>query len=153
MNDLHLLGYNRTWSFYAAIHGSFLGWMFVGCLAFLSKRIDSSKLYLSGCYLTFIFFLFVAFGIDGTPYIKPIGVIGFSFIVPLFIGLYAFSLTKENRISRYLAALSFCSIVVSMALALLNEFWVGAPRMAFGIPIMVGAHGFLNAIVTIPCFF
>lgn len=153
VNDLRLLGYNRTWSFYAALHGSFLGWMFVGCLAFLSRRQNSSKLYVSGCYFSFIFFLFIAFGIDGTPYIKRIGVVGFSLIVPLLIGLYAFSLKKENRYSRYLAALCLFSIVTSMTLAILNEFWINIPRMALGIPIMVFTHGLLNAIVAIPCFF
>ena len=152
-NDLHLLGYNRPWSFYAALHASFLGWMFIGCLAFLSRRKNSSKLYLWGCFLSFVFFLFVAFGIDGTPYIKRLGFIGFSMIVPLLIGFYAFNLKKENRSSRYLAALSVLSIVAAMTLAILNEFWIDAPRMAFGIPIMVFAHGLLNAIVTIPCFF
>lgn len=115
VNDLHLLGYNRAWSFYAALHGIFLGWMFVGCIAFLSRRQGSSQLYLWGCYLSFILFLCVAFGIDGTPYIKRIGVIGFSLIVPLLIGLYAFSLKNESRRSRYLATLSLLSIIASMA--------------------------------------
>jgi predicted DCC family thiol-disulfide oxidoreductase YuxK len=153
VNDLHLLGYNRAWSFYAALHGSFLGWMFVGCLAFLSRRQSSSQLYLWGCYLSFIFFLFVAFGIDGTPYIKRVGVIGFSLIAPLLIGLYTFNLKNENLRSRYFATISLLSIVASMTLAILNEFWGAAPRIVFGIPIMVFAHGFLNAILTVPCFF
>ena len=153
VNDLHLLGYNRAWSFYAALHGSFLGWMFVGCLAFLSKRQRSTNLFLWGCYLSFIFFLFVAFGIDGIPYIKRIGVIGFSLIVPLLIGIYTFDLKNENRNSRHLATLSLLSVIASMTLAIMNEFWGGAPRIAFGVPVMVFAHGFLNAILTVPCFF
>lgn len=153
VNDLHLLGYNRTWSFYAALHGSFLGWMFVGCLVFLSRRKRLANLYLWGCFLSLIFFLFVAFGIDGTPYIKRIGVVGFTLIVPLLIGSYTFNLKIENRNSRYLAALSLLSIIASMTLAILNEFWVGAPRVALGLPVMVFAHGFMNAILTIPCFF
>jgi predicted DCC family thiol-disulfide oxidoreductase YuxK len=152
-NDLHLLGYNKVWSFYAALHGSFLGWMFVGCLAFLSRRPTSNKLFLWGCYLSFVFFLFVAFGIDGIPHIKRIGVIGFSLIVPLLIGLYAFSLKKESRLSRYLSAISLLSIIAAMILAVLNEFWAAAPRVAFGIPLMVLAHGFINAILTVPCFY
>ena len=150
---MHLLRYNKTWSFYAALHGSFLGWMFVGCLAFLSKRPTSSKLFLWGCYLSFIFFLFVALGIDGVPYIKRIGVIGFSLILPFLIGLYAYNLKNENRRSRYLSLVSLVSIIVSMALAVLNEFWVAAPRVAFGLPVMVFAHGFMNAILTVPCFY
>jgi len=151
-NDLHLLGYNRAWSFYAALHGSFLGWMFVGCVAFLSTRKGSSPLYQWGCYLSLFLFLAVAFGIDGTPYLKRVGVIGFSAVVPVLIGRYLSGLKRENRVSRYLAALSLLSIVIAMTLATLNEFWATAPRIAFGIPIMVFAHGFLNAVLTVPCF-
>lgn len=153
VNDLQLLGYDRTWSFYAALHGSFLGWIFIGCLAFLSRRPNSNKFYTMGCYVSFIFFLFVAFGINGTPYLKRIGVVGFSLIVPLLIGLYIFNLKNENRPSRYLAVLSLVSIIITMTLAILNEFWIAVPRIAFGIPIMVFTHGAINAILTIPSFF
>lgn len=152
-NDLYLLGYNRAWSFYAALHGSFLGWMFIGCLAHLSKKPNSCEFYLWGCYLSFIFFLFVAFGIDGIPYVKRIGVVGLSAVVPLSIGLYAFSLKSDNRNTRFWSGLSLFSIVVSMILAVLNEYWIAAPRIAFGLPIMVFAHGFINAIIAIPAFF
>ena len=153
VNDLHLLGYNRTFSFYAALHGIFLGWILMGCLAFLSKRKNSSKFYLWGCYLCFTFFLLVAFGIDGIPYIKRIGVVGLSLIVPSLIGFYAFNLKNENRSSFFLTMLSLFSIAVSMILAILNEFWAATPKIAFGIPIMVLVHGFMNAILAVPCFF
>ena len=152
-NDLHLLGYNQAWSFYAALHGSFLGWLFVGCVAFLAKRPKENSVFLFGCYLSLILFLCVAFGIDGIPYIKRIGVIGLSLMVPSLIGIYAFKLRGSFRKSKFLSILSLCSIIASMALAVLNEFWLSAPRVAFGIPIMVLAHGFLNAVITIPCFF
>lgn len=153
VNDLHLLGYNQAWSFYAALHGSFLGWLFVGCIAFLSKKPNANRLYLFGCYISLILFLCVAFGIDGIPYIKRIGVVGLSFMVPVLIGIYAFNLKEIQRHSKFLSILSLCAIIASMALAILNEFWLSAPRVAFGIPIMVLAHGFLNAVVTIPCFY
>jgi hypothetical protein len=153
VNDLQLLGYNRAWSFYAALHGSFLGWLFVGCIAFLSKRPNANRFYLYGCYISLILFLCVAFGIDGIPYIKRIGVVGLSFMVPILIGIYAFKLKESRRHSKFLSILSLCSIIASMALAILNEFWFSVPRVAFGIPIMVLAHGFLNAVITIPCFF
>ncbi len=154
VNDLHLLGYNRAWSFYAALHGSFLGWIFVGGLAFLAQRPNAkNKLYLFGCYLSLILFLCVAFGIDGIPYVKRMGVVGLSLMVPILIGIYAFNLKKSRRHSRFLSILSLCSVIASMTLALLNEFWLAAPRAAFGIPVMVFAHGFLNAILTIPCFY
>lgn len=153
VNNLHLLGYNQAWSFYAALHGSFLGWIFVGCLAFLSQRSNSNKFYLWGCYLSLVLFLCVAFGIDGIPYIKRVGLIGFTLLVPLMIGLYAVNLKNKNHRSRFLLAVSLISIVLSMTLAVLNEFWATGPRIAFGIPIMVFTHGFLNAVITIPCFF
>jgi predicted DCC family thiol-disulfide oxidoreductase YuxK len=151
--DLHLLGYDRTWSFYAALHGAFLGWMFVGCLAFLSGRTQSGKVYLWGCYLCLVFFLLVAFGIDGIPYVKRIGVVGFSVMVPVLIGRYAINLKNGNKLSFFWAALSFFSIVGSMSLAILNEFWPVIPRIVFGIPVMVLVHGLLNAVFAVPCFF
>ncbi|HYX36303.1 MAG TPA: hypothetical protein VE954_24630 [Oligoflexus sp.] len=151
--DLRLLGYDRTWSLYAALHGIFLGWLFIGCLAFLSKRPIPYKGYLWGCYLCFIFFLLVAFGIDGVASIKRIGVVGLSLIVPFLIGIYAFNLKKGHKLSFLFAMLSLCSIIISMTLAILNEFWTGFPRFAFGIPIMVLAHGLMNSIFAVPCFF
>lgn len=153
VNDLHLLGYNQAWSFYAALHGSFLGWLFVGCLAFLAKRPRENNFFLFGCYLSLILFLCVAFGIDGIPYVKRIGVIGLSLMVPSLIGIYAFKLRGNIRKSKFFSILSLCSIIASMALAILNEFWLSAPRIAFGVPIMVLAHGFLNAVISIPCLY
>lgn len=151
--DLHLLGYNKAWSFYAALHGSFLGWIFVGCLAFLCRRENTNKIYLCGCYLTFLFFLFVAFGIDGIPYIKRIGVIGLSLMTPFLIGYYAFHLKREEKLSISLSLISLFSIIISMILAVLNEFWIGFPKLVFGVPLMVLAHGSINAFFAIPCFF
>lgn len=151
--DLKLLGYNPTWSFYAALHGSFLGWLFVGCLAFLTKRNRANPAYLYGSFLIFVLFLMVALGIDGVPYLKRIGAIGLSVAVPGLIGLYTFSLDKRNRASRRLASLSLVSILFSMTLALLNEFWIISPKQIFGLPVMVLAHGLLNAVVAVPCFY
>jgi predicted DCC family thiol-disulfide oxidoreductase YuxK len=145
VNDLHLLGYDRSWSSYAALHGSFLGWILVGCFAFLAKRPGASRLYLWGCYLTLVFFLLIAFGIDGVPHIKRIGVVGLTFVVPGLIGLYAFEIKNRNSTAFRLSALSFVSIVASMGLALGNEFWVTVP--------MVVTHGLLNAVLTVPCFY
>lgn len=151
--DLHLLGYNRWWSFYAALHGSFLGWIFVGCLVVLSKRMSSERFYLCGCYLVFLFFLFVAFGIDGIPYIKRIVVLGICLLMPLLIGHYTLRLKTKNHLSLSLAWISFLSVVLSMLLAILNEFWTNFPKIAFGFPVMVLAHGSLNALFAVPCFF
>lgn len=146
-NDWHLLGYNKEWSFYAAIHGSYIGWLLVGGLAFLKEKI-----YQVGCYLTFIFFLLVAFGIDGTPYIKPLGVIGLSLMLPILIGHYAFHIQREKRLPRFLATTSFGAIILSMILAMLYEFWSGFSGTIFNVPVMVLTHGFLNSLIAIPSF-
>lgn len=151
VNNLQLLGYSRIWSLYAALHGIFLGWLFTGCLARLSRRTSQGKAYTWGCYLCFILFLFVALGINGTAYVKRIGVVGLSLVVPYLIGLYAFN-CKKNGVSFLLAIMSFTSIILSMTLAVLNEFWTGFSRYAFGVPTMVLAHGFMNSVITIPCF-
>lgn len=132
VNDLYLLGYGQEWSFYAALHGSFLGWTFVGCL---------------------VFFLMVASWIDGVSYVKAIGVVGLSIITPLLIGLYAFKLKKTSSLSTKLAMLSFASIMLSMLFAVLNEFWIGFPRVVSGISVMLVTHGFLNAMIALPCLF
>lgn len=153
VNDLHLLGYNQAFSFYAALHGLYLGWMFVGCLGFLSQRQNFRRVYTLGCYLSFVFFLFVAFGIDGVPYLKRIGAIGFSLLFPALIGLHFLTIPQANHASRRFAALSLVSIVFSMSLALANEFWISAPRFVGSVPIMVIAHGLTNAMFTVPCFF
>ncbi len=151
--DLNLLGYGREWSFYAALHGAFLGWLLVGCLAFLSGKSNVSKIYQWGCYLSLLFFLLVAFGIDGVPYIKRVGVIGFSLMMPFLIGHYVHSVKKEYRLSKFLAGVSLLSIILSMAIAVLNEFWVGFPKVILGIPTMVVTHGVMNAVIAVPCFF
>lgn len=91
-NDLRLLGYDRAWSFYAALHGVVLGWLFVGCMAQVAKRMG--LFYLVSCCLAFVLFLCVAFGIDGVPVIKQIGVVGFSILVPLSIYRYASGLRE-----------------------------------------------------------
>lgn len=144
-NDLHLLGYDQAWSFYAALHGSFLGWIFVGCLAFLSRNEESGRVYVWGCYASFLFFLMVAFGIDGIPYIKRIGVFGFAVMMPLLIGYFAFNLKKESKLARSLSLLSLVAMILSMGLAVANEFAVRVP--------MVITHGLLNALVAVPAFF
>ena len=153
INDMHLLGYNRAWSFYAALHGIFLGWIFVGCLAFLSKKEKGNNVYLWGCYLSFLLFLFVAFGINGVPHIKYIGVIGLSFMMPFLIGCYTFNLRKKSKLSMSFSLISFFSIILSMSLAILHEFWESFPKTVSGLSTMVISHGLMNAFFSIPCFF
>ncbi|RZA08834.1 MAG: hypothetical protein EOP11_03645 [Proteobacteria bacterium] len=151
VHDWQLLGYDPTWSLYASLHGTFLGWIFVGCLAALAKRGPHRNFNLSACFLSFAFFLLVAFGIDGVPIIKRIGVVGFSLLMPLSIGAYA--ATVKSRAARAFIGLSGAAIISSMGFALLNEFWVGMPKMLGGFPLMVLFHGVLNAVLAAPFFF
>ncbi len=151
--DMRLLGYNRTWSFYAALHGIFIGWIFVGCFAFLSRREKANNVYLWGSYLSLLLFFFVAFGINGVSHIKRIGLIGFSFMMPFLMGHYAFHLNKMNKLSMLFSLVSFFSIILSMSLAVLHEFWAGFPRVVSEVPAMVISHGLINAFFAVPCFF
>lgn len=137
-NDLHLLGYNRDWSLYAALHGAFLGWMLFGCFAKAQFKY--------GTFLGLILFLCVAFGIDGVPYVKRVGVIGLSILVPYLIGKFAIQ-SKQK-----LAFVSLGSVIVTLTLAVMYEFVLEEAVTVFGMPLMVFVHGGLNAVVTVPCF-
>ena len=152
--DWHLLGYDTRWSYYAAIHGAVLGWIMVGCWAYLAQRNGSCSngTYLFGAYGCFVLFLLVAFGINGNPGLKKIGVIGLSLLVPGVIGYYAITLPSKSRHSLLCATISLVSLVIAMVMALLNEFWAAMPRSVYGLPSMVVVHGLLNAFVTAPFF-
>jgi hypothetical protein len=151
-NDLKLLGYPPNWSFYAALHGSVLGWLVIGCTAHLASREKGPGLYLWSCYLSLPLFLFVAFGIDGVAHLKRIGAVGLSLLVPLVIGRFALELRGGPRTPLLLALISVLGVVASMTLALFNEFWVGFPRILLGMPTMVLLHGCLNALIVGPAF-
>jgi hypothetical protein len=151
-NDLHLLGYNVEWSLYAAIHSAFFGWIFNGSLVKL-YRVTGERRYLIAVYINLILFLSVAFGIDGSPTLKKIGAIGVSLAVPISIGMYVFAATPKSRASRVLGYVSFSAVILSMAIAVMNEFFVGFPQYTLGIPTMVWSHGLLNALVAVPSFF
>ena len=151
-NDLYLLGYDRNWSFYAALHGNFLGWVFLGCLAFLCTRnLKYKRFYSYGCYISFVFFLMIALGIDGVPYIKPVAVVGLSVLIPFFIGLYLYS--TNCKISKYLSLVSLLAVLISMFLAVLNEFWTISPQFFWGVRSMVSIHGIMNAFLVTPLFY
>jgi hypothetical protein len=147
--DLKLLGYGREWSYYAAIHGAFLGWILLGCFAHLARTSETPKPYFAACLLAPVFFLLVAFGIDGVPFIKRIGVIGLAVLIP---GMMIFFAKGASRRAALLAWLSVGAIAASMLLALGNEFWLAFPRAAYGLPTMVLLHGTLNGLVAVPLF-
>ena len=61
------------------------------------------RLYLWTCYLALPLFLLVAFGIDGIPYLKRVGAVGLSIVVPLVVGRYALDVRGRARTSFLLA--------------------------------------------------
>jgi hypothetical protein len=149
-NDLQLLGYPPSWSFYAALHGSVLGWLVIGCTAHLASRSTTRGLYLWSCLVSLPLFLFVALGIDGVAHLKRIGAVGLSLLIPLVIGRFALELRRRSRAAFRLAVASVVAAVGTMVLALFNEFWSGFPRILLGMPTMVLLHGCVNALVVAP---
>jgi uncharacterized membrane protein (UPF0136 family) len=152
--DWGLLGYNRNFSLYAALHGMYLGWMLVGSLAFLAqKNGKKGQIYLMSCIFCFVAFLLIAFGIDGVPHIKPVGVIILAVVVPLSMGLHIGSLSREQKRARWLGILSLIGLTSTMGLAIIHEFWRGAFPPWLGVTPMVSVHGLINALIVIPGFF
>ncbi|TGN20616.1 hypothetical protein EHS15_03225 [Leptospira idonii] len=151
-NQCYLLGYTETWSYYAAIHGCFIGWLFLSGIAHLSQNDKESIAYpiLSLCIV--ILFLLIAFGIHGNPILKKIGVIGYSLLFPSSLLYSKRSFKKQNSSFKLLIECSLFFLCFSLLLALLNEFYIGFPKSFDGWPIMVILHGIINAIVVIPCF-
>ncbi|MEZ4743859.1 MAG: hypothetical protein R3B45_15680 [Bdellovibrionota bacterium] len=154
-NDLFLLGYNREWSYYAALHGNYLGWMLVGLFTIISRafwgRINT--LYLTCAFVFLLLFLLIAFGIDGVPYIKQIGTMGVVCMAPLLIGYYTFSLWQSRRAPFYFSAISFISILFTLYLAASNELRFLPPFVFLDVPSMVSLHGLINGLVAIPSLY
>jgi len=151
-NDLRLLGYTPSWSAYAALHGAVLGWLFVGCLAELGSRPGARRVYVWSCFVVFALFLCVAFGIDGVPVLKRLGVLGLAVVVPGLIARFALDQRSGGAAWRW-SLLSLLGIVVTMGLALAHEFQPGVLGTLWGLPTMVVAHGMMNAVVVVPAFF
>ena len=153
-NDLGLLGYNKAWSLYASLHGHFLGWIFVAGLAKLSLHKDSSqRLYTVGCFICLVSFLLIAFGIDGVPYIKRIGVVALSLLIPVVLLRIKSHLGPQKIVARWALAFCFSGILLSLGLAVVYEF--GRPLIApvmIQAPVMVSTHGLINALLVIPAF-
>jgi hypothetical protein len=105
------------------------------------------------CIFCFVAFLLIAFGIDGVPYIKPIGVIILAILAPLSMGLHTGSLGREQTGARLLGILSLIGLTDTMGLAITHEFWRGAFPYGLGVNPMVSVHGLINALIVIPGFF
>ncbi len=154
-NDLNLLGYGKEWSYYAALHGNYLGWLFVGSLVIISRSLKgvSKKIYLLSCFLCLFSFLMIALGIDGVPYIKRIGAFIVIILTPSLIGFYFFSLRKNRNYSFYLSGMSLIGITFTMLLALSNELGLLNPKTFLNAPSMVSLHGMVNGLIVIPSLY
>jgi hypothetical protein len=150
-NDLRLLGYNEAFSMYAALHGSVLGWGFVGVVAALARQRGSPTMS-ALCFVAFALFLCVAFGIDGVLVLKRVGVVGLSILVPGVIAQHAWTMRERRGPALWWALASLVAVVVTMGLAMANELWPAFPRGLAGLPTMVVVHGVLNAVVVLPTF-
>lgn len=64
---------------------------------------------------------------------------------------YTLDVRPRGGASFALALASLGGLVVTMALALANEYWAAFPGVLLGQPMMVLAHGVLDALVVVPC--
>ncbi|TGK91237.1 hypothetical protein EHQ30_13455 [Leptospira brenneri] len=151
-NHVNLLGYNEIWSYYAAIHGCFIGWLFLMGVTVLLERNPESKIYPILILCIVILFLMIAFGIFGNLVLKKMGVIGYSVLLPFSLIYRGQGIRCQNPISKYLFRCSFIFLCFTLLLALLHEFYSEFPKFIYGIPMMVLVHGSLNSIIVIPCF-
>ena len=157
-NDLHLLGYGETFSYYAALHGNVLGWMMVGSIAMLASqdRPDQTrphrKLYAAAVLVCFVSFLLVAVGIDGLHGAKRVGVVGLSVAIPFAQLVFVKSVWRTHKGAFVLACTSFAGLMFTFVLAWQNELGaVSFPAIANVRP-MVSLHGVINGVVVAPCF-
>ena len=154
-NDLYLLGYNTEWSYYAALHGNFLGWQLVGVVVLMARAFSDkiAMIYYLSAFVFLICFLLIAFGIDGVPYIKRVGVIGISTISPLLMGYYVFSHWQNRGLSFYLSSLGLLVLLVTLYLAGIHQLGLLTTLRLAGVPTMVLLHGLLNGLLVLPCLY
>ncbi|TGK84651.1 hypothetical protein EHQ24_06575 [Leptospira noumeaensis] len=151
-NECSLLGYNSTWSYYAAIHSCFIGWLFLSGISFLFDKNKKSIIHPYIIITIVVLFLMIAFGIYGNPILKKIGVIGYSVLLPISIFESNLLFKNQNRTSKFLGWCSLFFLCLTFVLALCNEFYSGFPKYISGYPLMVFVHGMINAFLVIPCF-
>lgn len=152
-NDLGILGYGPTFSFYASAHGNVLGWMSVGSIAMLAaQERPHQKLYVTTALLCFASFLLVAVGIDGVSGAKRVGVVGLSVAIPVAQLVFLRSVWKSHRGAFALACASFVGLVFTFVLAWQYELGALSFPAFAGIRPMVALHGVVNGVVVAPCF-
>lgn len=151
-NGFGLLGYGRAFSYYASLHSHVLGWMIVGGVAVLANRASRfDRFYLVAVFASLISFALIALGIDGVPYIKPVGVFGITVLMGTSMVLFLVSVWRTSRSAFALGLVSLGGLVFTMTLAWQNEVGLAlAPSL--GARAMVSLHGVVNGVVVAPCF-
>lgn len=152
-NDLRILGYDPTFSFYAALHGNVLGWILLGAVAALAQRTGPQRgIYLGSVLVCLVSFLSIAFGIDQLRVLKTIGIIGLSLALPASQLAFLRAVRPSNRRAFALGCVSLAGLAFTMVLAWQHELSMPAFLTFAGIRGMVSLHGTLNALVVAPCF-
>lgn len=150
-NNLHILGYEVHFSYYAALHGNVLGWITLGAIAILAERDPSRRgLYVAVVFVCLASFLSIAFGIDQLRPLKTIGIVGLSLALPFAVLVFLRSVWTTDRRAFVLGCVSLAGLIGTMLLAWRNELFVSFSLIG-GIREMVSIHGLLNTLVVAPC--
>lgn len=148
-NDFQMLGYNVNWSYYAALHGNFLGWIFTACLVYLAQK-EFHLSYKFGGIFILISFLMIALGIDGVPYLKRLGLLSLTVLIPMYILIFILNTKSPSKIY---AIISFLGILITMGFAIGHEFSILSTDTFLGARSMITIHGSINALISIPMFY
>lgn len=149
-NDFRLLGYDETWSYYAAIHGCFIGWYLLSGLCFLAIKHNHMNLLIVFIGMIVSFFFLIAIGIYQFGLFKKIGVIGYVVLFPTLV-LYLYRvMDPKHNLSKIFLGISGFAVLISLGLAFGNEFFPSAPIYHIHQSNMVFVHGGINAFLVIP---
>ena len=153
--DLYLLGYDQAWSSVALMHSNFLGWLLTGCIAYLSTKATRgrSQVYRLSSYLLLISFIFIALGIYLDLFIKSIGIFILILAALVSFTLHAYDLRKDRNISSSLSIASLSTLIVTLGLAIINEYAFSLPELHRNFLFMIRGHGLINALIVIPSFY
>ncbi|XDD47628.1 hypothetical protein AB3N60_05990 [Leptospira sp. WS39.C2] len=150
INDFRLLGYDSTWSFYAAIHGCFIGWLLLSGIIFLTMKNRYNIFFIVMICSIIVFFLLIALGIYQFSYLKKIGVIGYYFLLPFVLFIIAKKLNPKRRIHQFYLVISFVSLCLTLSLAVFKEFFQPTVMFSEIHFVMIYIHGGFNAFFVIP---
>lgn len=150
-NELRLLGYGLSFSYYAALHGNVLGWMILSALAALAREDSSSRpVYLVSVYVCLASFLMIAIGIDQLDALKPIGVVGLTLALLTSHLAFLRSAWTRHKLAFVLGCASFLGLAFTLTLAWRHELGLPSLPPALNVRSMVSVHGVLNTLVVAP---